>query len=82
MMQPPQWGWEWALSIERRVTAVEIILSERAKARDAEKNERPAWTPRDYMMAASGAAMVIAALSEKVGWTTVIAALVSLLGGK
>ncbi len=33
------------------------------------------WMPRDYMAAGAGIVMVLAAVSEKVGWTTVIAAL-------
>lgn len=40
------------------------------------------WMPRDYMTAGAGVAMLAAAITEKVGWTTVIAALSKMYGGR
>jgi hypothetical protein len=51
---------------------------------DRELSRRPlaSWTPRDWMMAASGIAILLATVSEKIGWTTAVGALLKLYGGK
>lgn len=70
------------LNIERRVTRLETLIRQRGAKTTDRSGESPKWQPRDFMMAGSGLAMVFAALSEKVGWSTVVAGLVRLYGGK
>lgn len=77
---PPPW--HWMLSIERRLTRVEVKVQDLGAKIMAPKDGDRTWRPRDTMMAASGIVMVLAALSERVGWTAVIAGLVRLYGGK
>lgn len=69
---------EWMLDMERRVSKFEV----RGETTTDRKGERRTWEARDYMMAGAGISMVIAALFEKAGWSTVIAGLVRLYGGK
>ena len=47
---------------------------ERLEDRDYRHHDKPeaeAWKPRDYMIAASGVGLVIAALLDKVPWSVV-----------
>jgi hypothetical protein len=77
------------LSVERRITHThDQVKATRDQVKalglliTARKDERRRWEPRDYMMAGAGMAMVIAALSEKTGWTSVIVGLSKLYGGR
>lgn len=73
--------WQWMLSVERRITRLQGQVRALGSRTTDERGGRRTWEPRDYMTAGAGIAMVIAALSEKVGWTTVIAGLAKLYGG-
>lgn len=76
--QPPWPLVKWMLGIESRISRLEM----RGDTTTAHKDDPRTWLPRDYMMAGAGISMVMAALSEKIGWSTVIAGLVRLYGGK
>ena len=47
---------------------------------EGQQSKRQPWNPRDYLMAAAGIVMVLAALAEKIGWTTAAAGLLKLYG--
>ncbi len=74
--------WLWKLSVERRLILHGEKIRQLGAKTMAPKDSPPRWTPRDFLTAGAGIAMVIAALSEKVGWTTAIGGLVKLYGGK
>jgi hypothetical protein len=80
--QPGPLPVSWMLSVERRITRVQDQIRVLGSRTTAPKDERRRWEPRDYMMAGAGMAMVIAALSEKTGWTSVIVGLSKLYGGR
>ena len=62
--------WDWMLQIERRLSRLEA--KGRTPAPDTSReDDRTRWAPRDYLMAGAGVSMVIGALSEKSGLTTV-----------
>ena len=74
-MPPPNWPWSYR--IEWRIMRLEEkVFSETT----AEDGKRPTWQARDYLAAGAGIVMVIAALSEKIGWTALGAFLVKLYG--
>lgn len=64
-----------------RITTLEHRVD---RIEDRELSRRPlaSWTPRDWMMAASGIAILLATVSEKIGWTTAVGTLLKLYGGK
>lgn len=65
------------LTLEKHVDRIED------REHSKPQSGRPAqWTPRDWMMAGAGLSMVVAALTEKAGWTTVVSGLVKLYGGR
>jgi len=64
-----------------RITALEHRM-DRSEDREHSKTPPVSWTPRDWMMAGSGIMIVLATLSEKIGWTTAVGAIVRLYGGK
>lgn len=82
-----------SVEIEHRLTVVELDAKAEKKIRaqhgrritaleaDA-KPKRPPWMPRDYLLTAAGATIALAAIFEKVGWSTAIAGLVRLYGFK
>lgn len=74
----PEWLWHWILSVERRLTRQDERQRHGKKTTD--DAERQTWAPRDWMMAFAGLSMLLATLSEKVGWTTFGAFLVKLYG--
>lgn len=71
--------WQWSLKVENRLTKLEgKVFSE-----TTDKGGRGrTWEPRDYLAAGAGIVMVIAALSEKIGWTALGAFLVKLYGAR
>lgn len=74
--------WPWMLSVEQRIITLQQQVRALGSKTMARKDDDRTWRPRDTMMAASGIVMVIAALSERVGWTAVIAGLVKLYGSR
>ncbi len=74
---PPNWPWSYR--VEWRLMRLEETVFSETTDKDA---GRPTWLPRDYLAAGTGIVMVIAALTERTGWTTAIAGLVKLYGGK
>lgn len=77
---PP--NWQWMLTVERRLLRLECLIRRRGGMTTDQIGGRRTWEPRAIMMAGAGISMVIAALSEKAGWSTVIAGLVRLYGGE
>lgn len=77
---PPDWHWK--LSVERRLIELQYLVCQLGRGTTAHKDENPTWMPRDYMAAGAGVVMVMGALSEKVGWTTLGAFLARIYGGK
>lgn len=74
--------WQWMLSVERRIIELQWQVRQGGRKTTARKDENPTWMPRDYMAAGAGVVMVMGALSEKVGWTTLGAFLARIYGGK
>lgn len=72
---PPNWPWPYR--VEWRLMRLEEKVFTETTAEDG---KRPVWMPRDYLAAGAGIVMVIAALSEKIGWTALGAFLVKLYG--
>ena len=72
---PPNWPWSYR--IEWRIMRLEEKVFSETTAKDG---KRPTWQARDYLAAGAGIVMVIAALSEKIGWTALGAFLVKLYG--
>lgn len=71
------------IELENRLTVLEMTKDDHGRRiTDLEGSRKPSITPRDWMMASAGVVMVIAALSEKIGWTHAIAGLVKLYGGR
>lgn len=81
-----------SVEIEHRLTVVEqdakthrkttLQHGRRITALEGKKQQKPQWTPRDFLLSAAGITMVIAALFEKIGWTTALAGFVRLYGLK
>lgn len=70
------------LGVERRITSLQgQVRHLGAKTTDKDAG-RQTWAPRDWLAAGAGIVMVIAALSEKIGWTALGAFLVKLYGGR
>lgn len=61
----------WLLSIEQRLTRVEMDVDHLKKTTDHSKPSRT-WSPRDYVMAGAGIALVTAAYLDKVPWSSVL----------
>ena len=78
---PPDWHWK--LEVERRLIWLEIKVRDHLGKKTTDNPARsPGWLPRDYLAAGAGIVMVIAALSEKIGWTALGAFLVKLYGAR
>ena len=60
----------WLLSIEQRLTRVEMDVDHLKKTTVPPAPSR-SWSPRDYVMAGAGIALVIAAALDKVPWLLV-----------
>lgn len=60
----------WFLSLERRLTRVEMDV-DHLKEITAQKGRSPKWSPRDYILALAGGALVTAAWFDKVPWSAV-----------
>lgn len=60
----------WLLSIEQRLTRVEMDVDHLQKT-TAQPAPSRTWNPRDYVMAGAGIALVIAAALDKVPWSLV-----------
>lgn len=81
-----------SVEVEHRLTVAELEIRSNRKttaqhgrritALETEKSKRPPWTPRDWLLSAAGIVMVMAALTEKIGWTHAVAGLVKLYGGR
>lgn len=81
-----------SLDLEHRLTVVEVEAKVEKKLRaqhgrritalEGQQSKRPMWTARDYLLSAAGITMVLAALFEKIGWSTAVAGLVRLYGLK
>lgn len=80
MHKSPESHWSWMLSVEKRLFRLESRV--RGLATTERQGQRQKWTPRDYLNAGAGIVLVLAALSEKVGWSQVVAGLVRLYGVK
>jgi len=61
----------WFLSLERRLTRVEMDV-DHLKQITAQKGRSPKWSPRDYILAMAGGALVTAAYLDKVPWSSVL----------
>ena len=66
----------------RSAKAVTLQHGRRITALEGQQSKRPAWTPRDWLLSAAGVTMVLAALFEKIGWSTAVAGFVRLYGLK
>ena len=77
---PP--NWQWMLAIERRLLRLECRVRTLGEKTIARKDGDRRWTPRDLMMALAGVVMVLAAISDKIGWTALGAFLVKLYGAR
>ena len=77
---PP--NWQWMLAIERRLIRLECRVRQLGAKTTERAEGRPTWQPRDYMAAGAGIAMVLAAIADKIGWTTLAASLVKLYGSE
>ena len=60
----------WFLSLERRLTRVEMDV-DHLKEITVQPAPSRSWSPRDYVMAGAGIALVIAAALDKVPWSLV-----------
>jgi len=60
----------WCLSIEQRLTRMEMDVDHLKKTTVQSAPSR-SWSPRDYVMAGAGIALVIAAALDKVPWSLV-----------
>lgn len=60
----------WCLSIEQRLTRMEMDV-DHLKKTTAQPAPSRSWSPRDYVMAGAGIALVIAAALDKVPWSLV-----------
>ena len=60
----------WLLTLERRLTRVEMDVDHLKKTTAPPAPSRT-WSPRDYVMAGAGIALVIAAALDKVPWLLV-----------
>lgn len=70
------------LAIERRLIRLECRVRQLGAKTTAPKDDGRRWNPRDLMMASAGIAMVLAAIADKIGWTTLAASLVKLYGSQ
>ena len=77
---PP--NWQWMLAIERRLIRLECRVRQLGAKTTAPKDDGRRWNPRDLMMASAGVVMVLAAIANKIGWTTLAASLVKLYGSE
>ena len=77
---PP--NWQWMLAIERRLIRLECRVRQLGAKTTAPKDDGRRWNPRDLMMASAGVVMVLAAIADKIGWTTIAASLVKLYGSE
>lgn len=68
------------LAIERRLIRLECRVRQLGAKTTAPKDDGRRWNPRDLMMASAGVVMVLAAIADKIGWTTLAASLVKLYG--
>ena len=66
----------------RSAKAVTLQHGRRITALEGQQSKRPAWTPHDWLLSAAGITMVLAALFEKIGWSTAVAGFVRLYGLK
>jgi hypothetical protein len=83
--QPPH-----SVEVEHRLTveemerrAIKKTLNHHGKritALETKLPSKPQWSPRDYLLSAAGLTMVLAAVAEKIGWTTAVAAFVKIYG--
>lgn len=60
----------WLLTLEQRLTRVEMDV-DHLKKTTAQPAPSRSWSPRDYVMAGAGIALVIAAALDKVPWSLV-----------
>lgn len=60
----------WLLTLEQRLTRVEMDVDHLKKTTVQSAPSR-SWSPRDYVMAGAGIALVIAAALHKVPWSLV-----------
>lgn len=60
----------WLLTLEQRLTRVEMDVDHLKKTTVQSAPSR-SWSPRDYVMAGAGIALVIAAALDKVPWSLV-----------
>ena len=62
---PPNWH---QLETERRITRLEITQEDHHERLHDLEQSLPSWTPRDYMIAAAGVAVVLLAMTGKITW--------------
>lgn len=70
------------LAVERRLIRLECRVRQLGAKTTAPKDDGRQWNPRDLMMASAGVVMVLAAIADKIGWTTLAASLVKLYGSR
>ena len=71
------------IDLEHRLTVLEISNGDHGhRITDLEGKAATKFTPRDYMLSAAGILMVAGALTEKIGWSHALSALVKLYGGR
>ena len=70
------------LAIERRLIRLECRVRQLGAKTTAPKDDGRQWNPRDLMMASAGVVMVLAAIADKIGLTTLAASLVKLYGSR
>ena len=66
----------------RSAKAVTLQHGRRITALEGQQSKRPMWTAHDWLLSAAGITMVLAALFEKIGWSTAVAGFVRLYGLK
>ena len=74
---PPNWPWSYR--VEWRL----MRLEEKAFNETTDQDDgRRTWTPRDFMAAGAGIAMVIGALGQRIGWIDLGVFLAKLYGAR
>ena len=78
----PPWLMNWILGVENRLGNIQGQIRHLGAKTTAPKDDGRRWNPRDLMMASAGVVMVLAAIADKIGWTTLAASLVKLYGSR
>ena len=60
------------VELEHRLTILEVGHDDHGKRITVLESKSPTWTPRDYVLAAAGAAVILAAAFGRVPWSLVL----------